>query len=42
MRAIKFVSAMMTLILALACGAEAPSDETLGRQDYTHPTVYRP
>ena len=31
---------MMTLILALACGAGAPSDQTLGRQDYTHMTVY--
>ena len=25
---------MATLILALACGAGAPSDETLGRQDH--------
>ena len=29
-----FATAVTTLILALACGAGAPSDETLSRQDY--------
>jgi hypothetical protein len=38
MTAIKFGS----VVVALACSAGAPSDETLGRQDYTHLTVYRP
>ena len=33
MREIKFGSVMLTLLLALACEAGAPSDETLGRQD---------
>ena len=33
MRAIKYGSMMATLVLALACSAGAPSDETLGRQD---------
>ena len=39
-RAIKFGSVMATLVLALACGAGTPSDETLGRQDYI-PTLDR-
>ena len=33
---------MVTLMMALACGAGAPSDETLGRQDHIHLTVYGP
>lgn len=33
MKAIKFVSVMVTLTLALACGAGVPRDETLGKQD---------
>ena len=33
-RAIKFGSAVVTLLRVLACGAGTPSDETLGRQDY--------
>ena len=32
--AIKFGSAIVTLVFALACSAGAPSDETLSRQDY--------
>ena len=34
MRAIKFGSVTVTLVVALACSAGTPSDETLGRQDY--------
>ena len=33
MKAIKFGSATVTLLLALACTGRTPSDETLGRQD---------
>ena len=33
MRAIKLGSVVVTLALALACGARVPSDETRGRQD---------
>ena len=34
MRAIKLGSVIVMLAMALACSAGAPSDETLGRQDY--------
>ena len=34
MRAIKVATTLMTLALALACGAEVPNEETLSRQDH--------
>ena len=40
MPAIKFGSAIATLVFALAYGSGVPSDETLGRQDYI-PTADR-
>ena len=33
-RAIKFGNVMVTLVVALACGAGAPSDETHGSKEY--------
>ena len=29
-----FIGMMVTLVLALACGTGAPSDETMAKQDY--------